>query len=243
MSDMGNENMNENVSSRWFMQSWVKLSVGFLVALMIVAFVVLWTADSAAKDDSKEVTVSYTEINNDEIKPLILNVIDSSIVSLNEVGGEMNYFVNGYNVELSVYNPSADVGEKAASYVGNPDGRGGSYVMLSDDQNFVNGLKDKLVPRKDDTFAVWSWDGDENMQAGYFLADVGVGCESPDIGEKPSFKMCESVVPNGVTVLVEDGKVSQVFDVTDEANKTIRTLSYGVTQAVNGVLEQVYKVQ
>ena len=240
MSDMDEKMMSGEGSPKWFKQSWVKISAGFLVAIVIVAIVVLGASDSASRDNNSDVPVSYTEINNDEIKPSILSVIDASVNSLNDSGGEMNYFVNGYNVDLSVYNPNAPEGEKAASYIGNPDGRGGQYVNSSDDQSFVNILKEKLIPRKDDTFAVWSWDGDTDMKSGYFLADVGMDCGSPDIGEKPTFKMCKSVVPNGVTVLVEDGKVSQVFDVTDVTNKTVRTLSYGITKAVDGVLQQVY---
>lgn len=243
MSDMNGESMNGDVSRRWFKQVWFKVALGFLAVVLIAGVIVLGTNDGAANNDSGYVPVSYSEINNDEIKPMILEVINSSVDSLNESGGEMNYFVNGYNVELSVYNPLAVAGEKAASYLGNPDGNGGSYTTLSDDQNFVNSLADKLIPRKDDTFAIWSWDGDADMKSGYFLADVGVECGSPEIGEKPTFKMCKKVIPNGVIVLVEDGKVSQVFDATEDSNKTIRTLSYGITQAVDGVLKQVYKLQ
>lgn len=240
MSDVDSESLSGGASPRWFKARWFKIFIGGLVALVAVGVFVFASYSSTSKEDNGYTPVSYTEINNDSIKPHILKIIESSVAEINSSGGEMNYFVKGYNVDLSVYNPNAVLGKKAASYLGNPEGNGGSYSSVPDNQNFTTILNEKLIPRKDDTFAIWSWDGDSEYTNGYLLADVGINCKSPSIGEKPTFKMCEKVIPNGVSVLVEDGKVSQVLDVTNTSGKATRVLTYGVTQAVNGVLTHVY---
>lgn len=220
------------------MRKKVTYIVGALVVLASVFLIVFASSNSAAnkKDDSLNMVV----IDNEKIKPMLNNAVDSSMKRILSDGGEMNYFVKGYNVDLSVYNPAALPNMKAASYLGNPDGKGGSYSKVTDDQNFALSLPQNLVPKKDDTFALWYWDGNKDYTSGMFIADVGLDCKSPEIGKAPTFGMCRDVMKQGVIAQVKDGYIVQVDNIVETENKTVRTLAYGVTQAVAGVLYEVY---
>ena len=216
--------------------------LGGVGVFVLVLLIFLGISNSAADKSGGNVQpASYSVIDNKQIKPYLENVIKNSLNKVAAGGGEMNYFVKGFNIDLSVYNPSGISGQRAASYIGEPDGNGGHYQKFKDEENFSATLADKIVPKKDDTFALWKWDGDKEYQNGSFIADVGLYCSSPSIGETPTFKMCKTFIPSSVTVKVVEGFIKQVDDFSDESNKTTRTLTYGITQAVTGVLFEAYK--
>ena len=252
MSDIDERSMSGEASPKWFKQrKWFMVGVIVLSIIVIVGCVFLANSNGSNSSSSKP-SVSSSEANgidvnkvidNESVHASMVKILTASVDNLFKNGGEMNYFVKGNNMDLSVYNPGAIVGQKAASYLSNSDGKGGYYQPLPDEHNFTTQLADKYVPKLNDTFTLWSWNGDKDYNRGYFIGDVGVECKSPNIGEKPTFKLCKNVVPKAVWATVENGLLVQVDDRTDVNNKTIRTVDYGITAAVDGVLENAYKTK
>lgn len=175
-------------------------------------------------------------VNNEQVKPQMVSMLEASINRVLTEGGEMNYFVNGENKELSVYNPNGVSGSRAASYMVTESG--GSYAVLPDEQNFTSSMMGEFIPRMDDTFTSWLWDGGKGYKDGYFIGDVGVECTPPAIGVAPNLNMCKKVIDSGVIVSVEDGVIVQVDDKVNSESKTVRTVAYGVSQVVTGVLSE-----
>ena len=238
--------MSGGAAPKWFKNRIVLIISGIVAIIVIGVCAFLYGSyGSSSKASPSPSSVSKVDMNkvidNEKIHGSMVKVLTASVDKLLAFGGEMNYFVQGNNMDLSVYNPDGILGQKSASYLAGPEGVGGAYQAVPDEQNFTSQVADKYVTKLNDTFTLWTWEGDADFNRGYFVGDVGLDCSSPSIGDKPAFKLCKNVVSRGTFVTVENGLAVQVDDVYDTTNKTVRTITYGITPAVSGVLEAAYK--